>query len=672
MTKRNPACPYCGHVSEPADLAGYPCPGCNHRLVPTCDVETGDWEDLLPAVVGDYTVVGPAGRGGMGRVFQAVQGKTGATVAIKFPAGGPGLDDQVRQRFEREIDVLKRIVHPNVVRILDHGVEAGCPYFTMEWLDGQDMASILADRKARLEEGLPFASVSNHFLQLCGALSALHAAGIVHRDVKPANIMLMADRNVKLIDLGIAKCSTGPVGRTTGRVGTFGYMAPELLSGTAEADSRADAYGLGVVLYEMLTNHLPMGNFKLPSHINRTVPAWFDDLVMSMLEHRPEDRPASVAYVAAFVADIFRQEAPSLYDADENAWLHRSGRRNVIDEADLLPSAVGKVGLPPATGRRQRPLSETPIEPRGITRPIGGSRQASARRASPRALNVVWIVVGVGLIGLGYLALQQRWPGPGKALTVDLGKGLTMEFIRIQAGTFEMGAPDGETDAHYSERPRHTVQISKPFYLGKYEVTQEQYQAVAGANPSWFSATGGGADKVQGLDTRKFPVEEVSWRRATAFCQKLTTEHRGRMFRLPTEAEWEYACRAGTTTRFHFGDMLNGRQANCNGNHPTGTSETGPYLERTCSVGSYPPNAWGLYDMHGNVCEWCADWDDGKYYNRSPAVDPICDDGEREYRILRGGSWGCKTWATRAAYRGRIQPWFSFYRLGFRVAIDFD
>src|SRR5262249_36572146 len=159
---------------------------------------------------------------------------------------------------------------------------------------------------------------------------------------------------------------------------------------------------------------------------------------------------------------------------------------------------------------------------------------------------------------------------------------------------------------HADEGPCRKVVLGRAFYLGKYPVTQEQYERVMSRNPSWFASTGRGRDQVKEFaDTGNFPVENVTWEEAVEFCRRLSdlpAERRaGRVYELPSEAEWEYACRAGTTTPFHFGTELNGRRANCDGNHPYGTATRGPYLGRTCPVGCYTANAWGLYDMHGNV-----------------------------------------------------------------------
>jgi formylglycine-generating enzyme required for sulfatase activity len=272
-------------------------------------------------------------------------------------------------------------------------------------------------------------------------------------------------------------------------------------------------------------------------------------------------------------------------------------------------------------------------------------------------------------------------PADPPTMTLDLSGGVTMELVRIPAGEFLMGSPKSEQDEYkrlsrktVTDEDQHPVRISKGFYLGRYPVTQEQYQAVTGRNPSYFCASGVGKDKVQGLDTRRFPVESVSWDDAAAFCEKLSGATR-RKVTLPIEAEWEYACRAGTQTAFYFGDALNGTQANCKGTEPFGTTAKGPYLGRTSRVGSYEkdyPHPWGLADMHGNVWQWCQDRYDAGYYERSPTVDPLCMDGERNYRILRGGSWYGGARDCRAAGRYWIAPLYRRLHFGFRIALHPD
>ncbi|MBM3297156.1 MAG: formylglycine-generating enzyme family protein [Candidatus Aminicenantes bacterium] len=205
-----------------------------------------------------------------------------------------------------------------------------------------------------------------------------------------------------------------------------------------------------------------------------------------------------------------------------------------------------------------------------------------------------------------------------------------MEFMLIPAGSFLMGSNTGEED----EKPVHRVTITKPFYMGKYEVTQEQWQALMGSNPSRFKGP-------------KNPVEQVSWFDCRAFLAKLKSKASGKNPRLPTEAEWEYACRAGSRSEYSFGD----RDADLRRYAWYGQGLSGS----THPVGEKEPNAWGLHDMHGNVWEWCSDVYGGFYYKVSPEIDPQGADFGGE-RLLRGGSWLDDAVFCHSAARGWIMP----------------
>ena len=244
-----------------------------------------------------------------------------------------------------------------------------------------------------------------------------------------------------------------------------------------------------------------------------------------------------------------------------------------------------------------------------------------------------------------------------------------MKLIRIPAGRFRMGSPSSEAERERDES-LHDVQITKPFLMGIYEVTQGEFAKIDQKPKPFFS--GNGPD---------FPIENIEWNTAADFCKKLSAlpdeMKAGRKYRLPTEAEWEYACRAGTTTPFSFGNSLSSTQANFNGNFPYGGAEKGPYVRKTVKVGSYPPNAFGLYDMHGNVSEWCADWYDPEYYNSSPEENPkgppvgaLSDDYNNFFLVVRGGSWLDDGRGCRSAYRQRAMHRNSYRLIGFRVVCD--
>jgi formylglycine-generating enzyme required for sulfatase activity len=240
----------------------------------------------------------------------------------------------------------------------------------------------------------------------------------------------------------------------------------------------------------------------------------------------------------------------------------------------------------------------------------------------------------------------------GEILTNSIG----MKLAWIPPGKFLIGSPDKEPERGKDER-QHEVEITRGFYMGVYPVTQEEYAKVMKATPSYFASTGKGKDNVAGMDTKRFPVEQVSWRDALEFCRRLGELEPGKNYDLPTEAEWEYACRAGSVTAFSFGANLSSRQANFNQG-----------LGRTCAVGAYPANVFGLFDMHGNVWEWCKDCYDAAYYDKSPISDPECTQGEN--RVLRGGAWNYRTSYCRCAYRNSYAPDYRGFSFGFRVVLS--
>ena len=261
-----------------------------------------------------------------------------------------------------------------------------------------------------------------------------------------------------------------------------------------------------------------------------------------------------------------------------------------------------------------------------------------------------------------------RWSMERRPLQVEgcreeLGGGLALTMVKIPAGSFRMGSPEDEPERFESEGPQHEVTLGS-FFLAQTPITQAQWRAVAGwqklerdlnPDPSQFK----GANR---------PVEQVSWFDALEFCRRLS-QRTGQRYGLPSEAQWEYACRAGSTTPFHFGATLTPELANYDGNGVYGNGLKGTYRKQTIDVASFPANGWGLHDLHGNVWEWCEDhWHDS--YNFAPGDDqpwliPAAAADER--RLLRGGSWYDHPRDCRSAYRNDIHPDFRYYYIGFRV-----
>lgn len=250
-------------------------------------------------------------------------------------------------------------------------------------------------------------------------------------------------------------------------------------------------------------------------------------------------------------------------------------------------------------------------------------------------------------------------------------------LVWCPAGTFKMGSPLSE-DGHLEHEAQVQVRLTSGFWIGKYEITQAEYQAVTGKNPSNFTSTSEWpsiAKKVKGLDTSRFPVEMVKWDEARIFCELLTEREReadrlpkGWEYLLPTEAQWEYACRAGTRTPASFGYDFSSRDANFEGTISYGNAPNkGPYLDRTTTVGSYKPNPWGIFDMHGNVGEWCRDG----YVEKLPGGDdPYTPATEKHSNVTRGGGYSGGTVEARSAERHTVRaggPPGS--NIGFRIVL---
>ncbi|MBN1788266.1 MAG: formylglycine-generating enzyme family protein [Sedimentisphaerales bacterium] len=241
--------------------------------------------------------------------------------------------------------------------------------------------------------------------------------------------------------------------------------------------------------------------------------------------------------------------------------------------------------------------------------------------------------------------------------TIELENEVTMMVVYIPAGEFEMGSPPTELKKDNDEG-QHRVKLTKAFYIGKFEVTQLQYRVIMRQNESKF-----GGDKL--------PVENVNWHQARQFLKKVS-DKTGLKFRLPTEAEWEYACRAGTTTAFNTGTTLDSSLANYKAKTPYADGVAGDYLKRTNNVGTYQPNAFGLCDMHGNVWEWCSDIYDKDYYKTSPLVDPKGPQKKGGAHVIRGGAWNEKAYKCRSADRNHRLPKTNQAHIGFRVVVEIE
>lgn len=337
------------------------------------------------------------------------------------------------------------------------------------------------------------------------------------------------------------------------------------------------------------------------------------------------------------------------------AWLEvtdRNGQRRLDDPQDWVRLEIEWALA------RQIPVIPLLIDnakmPRGDELP--GLLKALSTRHAARVKHSFWLnprdVVRLIQDIEFHLGVSDIRPtGPNASFTEYLGQGTTLEMIYVPGGRFLMGSPEDESERYDWEGPQH--EVSAPaFFMGKYPVTQRQWRAVAKVKVVERELTPA-PSRFKGDDR---PVERVSWEEAVEFCRRLSRQM-GNAYRLPSEAEWEYACRAGTTTPYSFGDSITPDQA----------SYTRTFDAGTTPVGNFPSNAFGLYDMHGNVFEWCQDhWNEN--YNSAPTDNSAWLRIARgEYRVIRGGSWGSPPRYCRSAHRGRDVPEVRSFDLGFRV-----
>jgi len=548
------------------------------------------------------------GAGGMGCVFLCGHRlKKNARLAVKcFWETRPGSRDEI---FHEPL-LMAEIAGNWVPEPLDYGYFDNAhqerAFFVTEYIEGA------IDGEAWLEKegSLPVKTALPVALQIAQGLQIAHQAGIFHLDLKPANLLLQRTQTgiaVKIIDFGLSQVANSLRDEIAGQktrsglttfgqaiFGTLDYAPPEQQGYIhfGKPSAKSDIFAFGKTLYRLLTGEMPL---EVEPETLEHARGWYE-LLYSCTRTNPAKRPQSVEVLI--------------------------NRLKAIEEASETKNG-------------------TPARPKSVPTPARGNQNQQGKLFQ-------FEVVTVNDKGEITHCEQTR----ASCQTEDLGNGVTLEMVYIPKGTFMMGSPETEKQRSNDESPQHKVTVPT-FFMGKYPVTQAQWQAVMGNNPSRFKG-------------ENRPVEQVSWHDAVKFCQQLF-EKTGQEYRLPSEAEWEYACRAGTTTPFYFGETITPDLVNYNGNYPYASAPKGVRRGQTTDVGSFPPNAFGLYDMHGNVWEWCADaWHDN--YKEAPTDGSIWGNGNADCLSLRGGSWDYYASWMRSAYRN---DWLATNRdafLGFRVA----
>ncbi len=655
-----------------------------------------------------YEIQGELGRGGMGVVYLAKNVLMNRLEVLKV-ANRALLDRQpgAAERFLREIRAAAQLGHENVVKAYSAVQVGELLVFAMEYVEGEDL-----DKVVKRQGPLPVPHACHYVSHAALGLQHAHEQGMVHRDIKPPNLILTRRGKkhvVKVLDFGLAKAVREGEAATdlTGAgamMGTPAYMAPETAQDAATADIRADIYSLGCTLYFLLTGAPPFAGASIyailkahesteasPLHQKRAgIPAELSAVAARMMAKNPARRyqkPIDAAKaLAPFIkpgtlpppepiqppplAKILTEWPPTATAVDKT---------EAPKPREQSPPAPSVFNLPTVIGRGARPTAATKKPAAGPTRPATKKGANTWSIAAAIGL-LLWLLAGValwvsGAFGVGPSPLdctkdkgvsaadvqkaQEAWAhylGRQVEEEDEIAPGVKMKFVLIPPGRFQMGSPTGEAERSTDE-VQHEVKLTHPFYLGVYDVTQGQYEAVTGKTPSTFK----GAD---------LPVETVSWEEADAFAKGLTEKARdGLLYRLPTEAEWEYSCRGGRSSSLPFGigdgTSLSSHDADFDGNYPYSGADKGPYLEKTTPVGTYQANALGLYDMHGNVYQWCSDW-----YGEYPTGTVTNPSGPSSgpSRVIRGGSWCFYAWSCRAAHRFRFEPGHRYDYLGVRLA----
>ncbi|WP_353929813.1 bifunctional serine/threonine-protein kinase/formylglycine-generating enzyme family protein [Okeanomitos corallinicola TIOX110] len=588
---------------------------------------------------GQYEIIEILGQGGFGVTYLAKDDKRKTQVAIKSlnvfslqqryrdkngnSEGFAEFFAEEQDKFNTEAMVLATFDHPHIVKVYpelfqEKIQDAVLSCMVMEYVQGRNLQKYIGSQGTFSEsDGLKIIE------EIGTALDYIHSKNYLHRDIKPANILLReSDKKAILIDFGLAREVNFAETMSLTNAKTPVFAPPEQFENRSNFTPTLDIYSLAATLYVIIAVDEPpyiplpspylnakiMLDLKMaiepPQKYNSQISQKVNDAILKGMELDYRKRPQSMGEWFGYLG-IEKPNPPKPPSLQENG--------------DIIAS------LPP--------------------------EERFGERLNLKTFN--FKVVTTNRKG----EIIKRRNQSARYFVEDLGNGVMLEMVEIPAGTFMMGSPENEDGRWNPEGPQHQVTLES-FFMGKYPLTQAQYQAILGNNPGSFK--GDGSTSL----TNQRPVEYVSWDDAVAFCEKLS-QKTGKNYKLPSEAQWEYACRAGTTTPFYFGESITPDLVNYNGNYSYADAPKGKYREQTTDVGTFPPNAFGLYDMHGNVWEWCEDsWQDS--YINAP-IGGSALNRQSDTKTMRGGSWGYFPENCRSACRyGSYRDYHSNF-IGFRV-----
>ena len=579
-------------------------------------------ESGLPRVDG-YRLIQRIGKGGQGVVYRAVRESTGRQVAIKVLAC-----TRSRARLEREADILATLDHPYIISIIDRGWTTDGDFFiAVQYVDGCDLGKHLEIN------GRSTRAVLQLLVKVAAAVAEAHCQGVVHRDLKPSNVLIDQRGEPHIADFGLARLleddleARGPGALTqTGQfLGSLPWVSPEQARGAASGlDARADVYALGVLCYHALTGRFPYSvdvspkqvllNIATvipppPSQIATDIPWALDAVVLKALAKQPEQRYADASELARDLECVVARRRPAAVPSGLPSW---RWRRLALFGFGIV-TVVGVLSIAP----RKRAASDfSPIQ----LAALGPRSGATIGDAGPAGVSVESVREDLIINGIG------------------------MRLVQLPVGEYWRGSDEQEV-GRLDDEHRHLVHMRRrQRWMAITEVTQAQFLEVMGRG-TWNPQR----------NDQLLPADNVTWREAIEFC-RILSEREGKTYRLPTEAEWEYACRAGTDGVFG-GNVLDDM-----GWH----KDLAPQRLRHVALKS--ANRWGLYDMHGNVAEWCSDYYHGDYPS-GLVEDPECTAFSAQ-RNIRGGSFESDWTLCRSARRAGRDPDLAGPGIGFRVLLD--
>lgn len=602
---------------------------------------------------GKYRIDRYLSSGGFGNTYVAVNTEFEEEVAIKefFIRGLSARDgDSVsvsvsnqenveqftsqKEKFRKEARRLRKLRNQHIVAVHDLFEENGTAYYEMDLIQGES----LSERMKRTGQPLGEAEVLQILDQVLDALSVVHAQGLYHLDLKPANIMVDQSGRVLLIDFGASKQMSAGDGYSVSTSSALAFTPGFAPLEQTEQNIKAfgpwtDLYALGATLYKLLTNQTPPSASEIlmmnsPLLFPTPVSSKTQQLIAWMMQPRIDQRPQSVSAVRQYLA------APQSVVEEPT---HPVRPEIVAEETEVIEKP--KPEPKPQTQQQPTPTHsyEQPVRQQSGSNKLWWGIGAGVAAAIVAAIVVTFLLLKNSSMTDSVTNSIEQVSDPQATETITVN-GVSFKMIRVEGGTFTMGATSEQgSDADDDEKPAHQVTLST-FSIGETEVTQELWQAVMGNNPSSFKGP-------------KRPVETVSWEDCQDFIRKLNSLT-GRRFRLPTEAEWEYAARGGKKS---------------NGYKYAGSStiDDVAWYNNTHDVATKRANELGLYDMSGNVWECCQDWH-GSYSSGSQTNPTGASSGSD--RVIRGGCWLNDTRNCRVSFRGYFSPSYRLNYLGLRLA----